>query len=93
MELNKATENFKPANKLGEGGFGVVYKGMLDNGNIVAVKKLLAESVQGNEQFIAKVATISEVRQRNLVKLHGCCQGKKRKEKNACIRIYGKRES
>ncbi|KMZ65997.1 putative Kinase [Zostera marina] len=79
LELNIATENFNPANKLGEGGFGVVYKGTLYNGDIVAVKKLLAESIQGNEQFIAEVATISEVRQRNLVKLHGCCcQGNKR---------------
>ncbi|KMZ55945.1 putative LRR receptor-like serine/threonine-protein kinase [Zostera marina] len=79
LELNTATENFKPANKLGKGGFGVVYKGTLYNGDIVAVKKLLAESIQGNEQFIAEVATISEVRQKNLVKLHGCCcQGNNR---------------
>ncbi|KMZ73617.1 hypothetical protein ZOSMA_145G00070 [Zostera marina] len=73
LELNTATENFKPANKLGEGGFGVIYKGKLYNGDKVAVKKLLAESIQGNEQFIAEVATISQFRQRNLVKLHGCC--------------------
>ncbi|KMZ73173.1 putative Protein kinase [Zostera marina] len=79
LELNTATENFKPSNKLGKGGFGVVYKGTLYNGDIVAVKKLLVESIQGNEQFIAEVTTISEVRQRNLVKLHGCCcHGNKR---------------
>ena len=54
-------------------------QGKLHNGNEVAIKKLLVESSHGKEQFISEVATISEVRQRNLVKLQGCCyEGSKR---------------
>lgn len=54
-------------------------QGTLHNGNEVAVKKLLVESIHGKEQFISEVTTISEVRQRNLVELKGCCyEGSKR---------------
>ncbi|XP_057985301.1 probable LRR receptor-like serine/threonine-protein kinase At1g56140, partial [Hevea brasiliensis] len=67
------TEDFSPSNKLGEGGFGPVYKGTLFDGREVAVKQLSVESSQGNSQFITEIATISAVRHRNLVKLYGCC--------------------
>ncbi|XXG68630.1 hypothetical protein AAC387_Pa06g1675 [Persea americana] len=72
-ELKTATEGFSPANKLGEGGFGPVYKGTLPDGRIVAVKQLSVASHQGKNQFVAEIATISAVQQRNLVKLYGCC--------------------
>ncbi|KAF6150653.1 hypothetical protein GIB67_022265 [Kingdonia uniflora] len=72
-ELKSATENFNPANKLGEGGFGPVFKGKLSDGSIVAVKQLSVSSHQGKRQFITEIATISAVQHRNLVKLHGCC--------------------
>ncbi|XP_022721697.1 LOW QUALITY PROTEIN: probable LRR receptor-like serine/threonine-protein kinase At1g56140 [Durio zibethinus] len=77
-ELKAATEDFSPSNKLGEGGFGAVYKGTLPDGRVVAVKQLSVASHQGKSQFIAEVATISAVQHRNLVKLYGCCiEGKR----------------
>ncbi|KAJ4838361.1 hypothetical protein Tsubulata_041371 [Turnera subulata] len=72
-ELKTATEDFNPENKLGEGGFGPVYKGKLNDGRVIAVKQLSAASHQGKSQFVAEIATISGVQHRNLVKLHGCC--------------------
>ncbi|CAK9165665.1 unnamed protein product [Ilex paraguariensis] len=78
-ELRAATDDFDPANKLGEGGFGAVYKATLDDGRVVAVKQLSVASNQGKSQFVAEIATISAVQHRNLVKLHGCCiEGEKR---------------
>ncbi|XVE88512.1 hypothetical protein DITRI_Ditri19aG0075100 [Diplodiscus trichospermus] len=77
-ELKAATEGFSPSNKLGEGGFGAVYKGSLADGRAVAAKQLTVASHQGKSQFIAEVATISAVQHRNLVKLYGCCiEGKR----------------
>uniref|UniRef100_A0A7N2LK78 non-specific serine/threonine protein kinase n=1 Tax=Quercus lobata TaxID=97700 RepID=A0A7N2LK78_QUELO len=72
-ELKIATNDFIPANKLGEGGFGIVYKGTLNDGRVVAVKQLSAASHQGKNQFVTEIAIISAVQHRNLVKLYGCC--------------------
>ncbi|PAN10187.1 hypothetical protein PAHAL_2G077300 [Panicum hallii] len=72
-ELKLATDNFSPQNILGEGGYGPVYKGTLTDGRAIAVKQLSQSSHQGKRQFVAEVATISAVKHRNLVKLHGCC--------------------
>ncbi|XP_009608510.1 probable LRR receptor-like serine/threonine-protein kinase At1g56140 isoform X1 [Nicotiana tomentosiformis] len=78
-ELRAATADFNPSNKLGEGGFGPVYKGTLEDGRVVAVKQLSVASHQGKSQFVAEIATISAVQHRNLVKLYGCCiEGDKR---------------
>ncbi|GMI65533.1 hypothetical protein like AT1G56130 [Hibiscus trionum] len=72
-ELKAATEDFSSSKKLGEGGFGPVYKGTLYDGRVVAVKQLSVESNQGKDQFVTEIATISAVQHRNLVKLYGCC--------------------
>ncbi|KAI3778827.1 hypothetical protein L2E82_08212 [Cichorium intybus] len=72
-DLRDATDDFSPANKLGEGGFGPVYKGTLEDGRVIAVKQLSIASHQGKSQFVAEIATISAVQHRNLVKLYGCC--------------------
>ncbi|XP_059666687.1 probable LRR receptor-like serine/threonine-protein kinase At1g56140 isoform X2 [Cornus florida] len=78
-ELRAATEDFSPDNKLGEGGFGPVYKGTLNDGRLVAAKQLSVSSHQGKSQFVTEIATISAVQHRNLVKLYGCCiEGDKR---------------
>ncbi|CAJ1978434.1 unnamed protein product [Sphenostylis stenocarpa] len=72
-ELKNATNDFNIENKLGEGGFGPVYKGTLNDGRVIAVKQLSVASHQGKSQFITEIATISAVQHRNLVKLYGCC--------------------
>ncbi|XP_034697427.1 probable LRR receptor-like serine/threonine-protein kinase At1g56140 isoform X2 [Vitis riparia] len=78
-ELRTATKNFCATNKLGEGGFGSVYKGTLPDGRIVAVKELTVASQHAKTQFITEITTISAVQHRNLVKLYGfCIKGNKR---------------
>ncbi|KAM5559267.1 G-type lectin S-receptor-like serine/threonine-protein kinase RKS1 [Rosa sericea] len=71
--LIAATDNFSDANKLGQGGFGSVYKGELPNEQKVAVKRLSRTSGQGIEEFKNEVALIARLQHRNLVKLLGCC--------------------
>ncbi|KAI4374729.1 hypothetical protein MLD38_012691 [Melastoma candidum] len=68
-----ATGNFSTDNKLGEGGFGPVYKGILSDGQEVAVKKLSLNSRQGLDELKNEVIHIAKLQHRNLVKLLGCC--------------------
>ncbi|KAJ0733758.1 putative protein kinase RLK-Pelle-DLSV family [Helianthus annuus] len=69
----KATNNFSITNKLGEGGFGPVYKGVLEDGLEIAVKRLAKTSTQGVFEFKNEVISISKLQHRNLVKILGCC--------------------
>ncbi|WCJ31529.1 G-type lectin S-receptor-like serine/threonine-protein kinase At4g27290 [Euphorbia peplus] len=76
IELNailKATNKFSMENKLGEGGFGPVYKGVLEDGQEIAVKRLSISSGQGLHEFKNEVILIAKLQHRNLVKLLGCC--------------------
>ncbi|KAL0011467.1 hypothetical protein SO802_006575 [Lithocarpus litseifolius] len=72
-QIKAATNNFDAANKLGEGGFGTVYKGILLDGSIIAVKKLSSRSKQGNREFVTEIGMISALQHPNLVRLYGCC--------------------
>ncbi|XP_009798183.1 probable LRR receptor-like serine/threonine-protein kinase RFK1 isoform X1 [Nicotiana sylvestris] len=72
-QIKAATKNFDASNKIGEGGFGPVYKGQLPDGTLVAVKQLSSQSKQGNREFLNEISTISCLQHPNLVKLHGCC--------------------
>ncbi|XP_023765406.1 probable LRR receptor-like serine/threonine-protein kinase At1g53430 [Lactuca sativa] len=72
-QIKAATHNFDPANKIGEGGFGPVYKGVLSDGSEIAVKQLSARSKQGNREFVTEIGMISALQHPNLVKLYGCC--------------------
>lgn len=72
-ELAVATDNFSKDNLLGEGGFGRVYKGILPNGTVVAVKQLTVGGGQGEREFRAEVEVISRVHHRHLVSLVGYC--------------------
>ncbi|CAM0902852.1 unnamed protein product [Alopecurus aequalis] len=72
-ELRKATHDFSGANKIGEGGFGSVYRGMLKDGTLVAVKVLSATSRQGVREFLTELTAISDIKHENLVTLIGCC--------------------
>ncbi|KAK4605166.1 hypothetical protein RGQ29_013292 [Quercus rubra] len=68
-----ATDNFALNNKLGEGGFGPVYKGILEDGQEIAIKRLSRSSGQGLNEFKNEVRLIAKLQHRNLVKLVGCC--------------------
>ncbi|XP_071725744.1 cold-responsive protein kinase 1-like [Rutidosis leptorrhynchoides] len=72
-ELKSATDDFSPANKIGEGGFGPVYKGRLRHGKDAAIKVLSAESKQGAREFLTEIKVISDIEHENLTKLCGCC--------------------
>lgn len=72
-ELEKATNNFSQKNFIGRGGFGFVYKGVLPDGTMVAVKRVIESDFQGNAEFCNEVEIISNLKHRNLVPLRGCC--------------------
>ncbi|KAK9120158.1 hypothetical protein Scep_018251 [Stephania cephalantha] len=73
-ELAAATKNFRPESLLGEGGFGRVYKGRLEStGQVVAVKQLDRDGLQGNREFLVEVLMLSLLHHSNLVNLIGYC--------------------
>ncbi|XP_021287456.1 probable LRR receptor-like serine/threonine-protein kinase At1g53430 [Herrania umbratica] len=72
-QIKSATNNFDAANKIGEGGFGPVYKGVQSDGTVIAVKQLSSKSKQGNREFVNEIGMISALQHPNLVKLYGCC--------------------
>ncbi|VVB07789.1 unnamed protein product [Arabis nemorensis] len=71
--IQTATNEFSPENKLGQGGFGTVYKGMLANGQEIAVKRLVSGSGQGDTEFRNEVSLLTRLQHKNLVKLLGFC--------------------
>ncbi|CAN6168293.1 unnamed protein product [Urochloa humidicola] len=71
--LLAATGDFAESNKLGEGGFGTVYKGVLPNGDEIAVKRLSRNSTQGVEELKNELALVAKLKHKNLVKLVGVC--------------------
>ncbi|XVE62854.1 hypothetical protein DITRI_Ditri06bG0153200 [Diplodiscus trichospermus] len=81
--LQAATEQFCDENKLGEGGFGPVYKGKLVDGKEIAVKRLSRTSGQGLLEFKNEVMLIAKLQHRNLVRLVGCCL-----EQNEKLLVY-----
>ncbi|KAF8114153.1 hypothetical protein N665_0040s0009 [Sinapis alba] len=71
--IQTATNNFSLSNKLGQGGFGSVYKGKLQDGKEIAVKRLSSSSGQGKEEFMNEIVLISKLQHKNLVRILGCC--------------------
>ncbi|KAK8592446.1 hypothetical protein V6N13_063024 [Hibiscus sabdariffa] len=82
-QIKAATNNFDAANKIGEGGFGSVYKGVLLDGTIIAVKQLSSRSKQGNREFVNEIGMISGIQHPNVVRLYGCCA-----EGNQLLLVY-----
>uniref|UniRef100_A0A7I4D5Y0 Protein kinase domain-containing protein n=1 Tax=Physcomitrium patens TaxID=3218 RepID=A0A7I4D5Y0_PHYPA len=88
-ELQKATNDFHPYMKLGEGAFGAVYKGKLADGSVVAVKQLTTNAQQNMDDFLNEVVVLTTVKHRNLVKLKGCClRGDRRLLVYECVENY-----
>ncbi|XP_057986370.1 cysteine-rich receptor-like protein kinase 44 isoform X2 [Hevea brasiliensis] len=81
--VSVATKNFCEENKLGQGGFGAVYKGTLSNGQDIAVKRLSKNSGQGDLEFKNEVLLVAKLQHRNLVRLLGFCL-----ERNERLLIY-----
>ncbi|KAB2078370.1 hypothetical protein ES319_A06G157500v1 [Gossypium barbadense] len=71
--IEAATKNFAEVNKIGAGGFGSVYKGILTDGQEIAVKRLSTSSGQGADEFQTEVVLVAKLQHRNLVKLLGYC--------------------
>eukprot|EP00268_Persea_americana_P060962 TRINITY_DN764_c0_g1_i1.p2 TRINITY_DN764_c0_g1~~TRINITY_DN764_c0_g1_i1.p2 ORF type:complete len:209 (-),score=38.19 TRINITY_DN764_c0_g1_i1:394-1020(-) len=71
--IRAATNNFSDANKLGQGGFGAVYKGKFSDGQEIAVKRLFRSSRQGLDEFKNEVVLVAKLQHKNLVRLLGCC--------------------
>ncbi|KAF2565613.1 hypothetical protein F2Q68_00025634 [Brassica cretica] len=77
--VRTTTNNFSSLNKLGQGGFGPVYKGNLLDGKEIAVKRLSSSSGQGTEEFMNEITLISKLQHRNLVRLLGYCREREEK--------------
>ncbi|THG13844.1 hypothetical protein TEA_014322 [Camellia sinensis var. sinensis] len=73
VTISRATNKFCDANKIGEGGFGPVYKGLLSTGKEIAVKQFSTTSKQGLNEFKSEVTLVAKLQHRNLVMLLGCC--------------------
>ncbi|EFJ18085.1 hypothetical protein SELMODRAFT_113619 [Selaginella moellendorffii] len=78
-ELKAATGSFSIENKLGQGGFGPVHKGVLRNGQVVAVKSLDSASLQGEKEFQNEMAVIGSIRCSHIVGLMGYCAERKKR--------------
>ncbi|KAI8566851.1 hypothetical protein RHMOL_Rhmol02G0074200 [Rhododendron molle] len=82
-QIKAATNDFDIDNKIGEGGFGSVYKGILLDGSVIAVKQLSSKSNQGNSEFVNEIGMISGLQHPNVVRLYGCCV-----ERNQLLLVY-----
>ncbi|XP_021756550.1 putative receptor-like protein kinase At4g00960 isoform X1 [Chenopodium quinoa] len=77
--IRASTNNFSSSNKLGQGGFGIVYKGRLPNGRLIAAKRLMRHSAHGEVEFKNEVKLVARLHHNNLLRLIGfCVQGNER---------------
>ncbi|XP_022759282.1 LEAF RUST 10 DISEASE-RESISTANCE LOCUS RECEPTOR-LIKE PROTEIN KINASE-like 1.4 isoform X3 [Durio zibethinus] len=77
-ELEEATDNFNPSKELGEGGFGTVYYGVLNDGRVVAVKRLFESNFKRVDQYMNEIEILTRIRHPNLVTLYGCTSRRSR---------------
>jgi serine/threonine protein kinase len=72
-EMAMATNNFNSSTQVGRGGYGKVYKGILADGTVVAIKRAQEGSLQGEKEFLNEIELLSRLHHRNLVSLIGYC--------------------
>ena len=72
-EMAVATNSFNKSTQVGKGGYGKVYKGILVDGKVVAIKRAREGSLQGEKEFLTEIEFMSRLHHRNLVSLIGCC--------------------
>ena len=72
-EMAAATNNFNESTQVGRGGYGKVYKGILYDNTVVAIKRAQEGSLQGKKEFLTEIQLLSRVHHRNLVSLIGYC--------------------
>uniref|UniRef100_A0A0E0G9F0 non-specific serine/threonine protein kinase n=1 Tax=Oryza nivara TaxID=4536 RepID=A0A0E0G9F0_ORYNI len=82
-EMASATNNFDMSAQVGQGGYGIVYKGILADGTIVAIKRAHEDSLQGSTEFCTEIELLSRLHHRNLVALVGYCD-----EENEQMLVY-----
>lgn len=73
QEMSQATDNFSNTAQVGQGGYGKVYKGILADGTVVAIKRAQEGSLQGSKEFFTEIELLSRLHHRNLVSLLGYC--------------------
>lgn len=73
-EMAQATNNFDSSTLVGEGGYGKVYRGILSDGKVVAIKRAQEGSLQGEKEFLTEIELLSRLHHRNLVSLTGYCE-------------------
>lgn len=72
-ELKRSTNNFSDLNDVGSGGYGKVYRGILPNGQLIAIKRAQQGSMQGGLEFKTEIELLTRVHHKNLVSLVGFC--------------------
>lgn len=82
-EMASATNNFDMSAQVGQGGYGIVYKGILADGTIVAIKRAHEDSLQGSTEFCTEIELLSRLHHRNLVALVGYCD-----EENEQVHLF-----
>lgn len=73
-EMVLATDNFNTSTLVGQGGYGKVYRGMLSDNKLVAIKRAKEGSLQGEKEFLTEIELLSRLHHRNLVSLVGYCE-------------------
>ena len=88
-EMVVATNNFDSSTQVGGGGYGKVYKGILADGTVVAIKRAQQGSLQGETEFLTEIELLSRLHHRNLVSLTGYCDEEGEQVLNLILkRIY-----
>lgn len=72
-DMALATNDFDSSTEVGQGGYGIVHRGVLADGTIVAIKRALEGSLQGEKEFLTEIELLSRLHHRNLVSLIGYC--------------------